>query len=42
MIAEPHIPLARYRDDPVAFVRDVLPDSGEPYEKQRETLELLA
>ena len=42
MIAEPHVPLARYRDDPVAFVRDVLPDSGEPYEKQRETLELLA
>ena len=42
MPPEPHIPLARYRDDPVAFVRDVLPDSGEPYEKQRETLELLA
>ncbi len=42
MIAEPHIPLAQYRDDPVAFVRDVLLDSGEPYEKQRETLELLA
>ena len=42
MPAQPHVPLAQYRDDPVAFVRDVLPDSGEPYEKQRETLELLA
>ena len=42
MPPDPHIPLARYRDDPVAFVRDVLPDSGEPYAKQRETLELLA
>ena len=33
--------LAQYRDDPVGFILDVLPDAGLPYAKQREMLELL-
>ena len=42
MIPTPNVPFAQYRDDPVAFVRDVLPDAGAPYAKQRDILELLA
>ena len=34
--------LDRYRDDPVGFVKDVLGETGKPYSKQREMLQLLA
>ena len=42
MTAEPRVPLAQYRDDPVAFVERVLPNAGKPYPKQTEMLNLVA
>ena len=42
MTAEPRIPLAQYRDDPVGFVERVLPNAGKPYPKQTEMLNLVA
>ena len=35
-------PLARFRDDPVAFVAHALPDAGTPYPKQTEMMRLAA
>ena len=35
-------PLARFRDDPVAFVAHALPDAGQPYPKQLEMMRLAA
>ena len=34
--------LDQYRDDPVRFVKEVLGETGKPYAKQREMLQLLA
>ena len=34
--------LSRYRDDPVAFVEEVLPEAGLPYPKQAEMMRLAA